>query len=179
MDTPTDCSQRAHERNRLEPSRATEALSLFDWAAERLGAERAETAPQAVAQKPSATVYTLYPQGAPSLERVQGSARPLPAAVSEPGKGEANEAQDLPRSLHDLFSDEEIAAAEDAASDLRRTLDRMGRFADHAANDAERLLNGLAVMLAFERDRLEEAAAELEPPLCFETFAARRQPLSL
>ena len=176
MDTPTDCRQLAHERNRPEPSRATEALSLFDWAAERLGAERAETAPEVAQQKPSATVYTLYPQGAPSPEPVQGSARPLPAQVSDPASGEANAP---PASLHDLFSDEEIAAAEDAASDLRRTLDRMGRFADHAANDAERLLNGLAVMLAFERDRLEEAAAELEPPLCFETFAARRQTLSL
>ena len=48
-----------------------------------------------------------------------------------------------------------------------------------AVGEIARLLNGLAVMLAFERDRLEEAAAELEPPLCFETFAARRQPLSL
>ena len=134
------------------------AMSLFDWAESQSRLRRNRAGPEAV----GARVYTLYPPA--------GAGAAAVAALSSPDADWPEVPRDFEEEdqLISLFDSDDLITAEQAASELRRSIERMQTEDRKAANEAELLLDGLARMLAIERERLDERARDLDPPLVFD-----------
>jgi hypothetical protein len=131
-----------------------DALSLFEWADGRAKRRRDEVAGVSAG---GATVHTLYP--------------PAEARFRAPPRSEADsDWPEVPREreeddLISLFDSDDLITAEEATTELRRSIERMQTEDRKAANEAEALLDGLARILEMERARLDQRARDLEPPL--------------